>query len=110
MIKEQMNKLKNKFFSKNSEENPKKDKKKIENLVVFLIVLIVTLIAINTILKEDKKEKNNYDSLYKELAQNTEGKEKITDGTDLEQKIASILSTMAGVRESKCFSYIFTVK
>ena len=85
------------------------DKKKIENLVVFLIILIVTLIVINTVLSGGKKEKNETrDSLYKELASDTGiSSTQIAKSDELENKIERILGTMSGVRQGKCFSYIF---
>ena len=45
MFKEQMNKIKDKFFKKKEGEEAKIDKRKIENLVAFLIILIRYLLA-----------------------------------------------------------------
>ena len=86
----------------------KNSKKRIENLAFFLIILIVTLIVINTIVNVDKNNKNeNKESLYKELAVNNKSSAQNTD--DLEEKIEHILGTMSGIRQSKCFNYIFTI-
>lgn len=110
MFKEQMNKIK-KMLMKNTEEKSegKKDKKKIENLVAFLIILIITLIAINVILKDNSKPKENVDSAYKELAGETKVTEKSSNKDELEGKIESILETMSGVRESKSISNLLSV-
>ncbi len=109
MFKEQMNKIKSLIVRNTYNEGDiKPSKKKMENLVAFLIILIVTLIVMNTILNGDKKNKNETkESLYKELA--TDSKASSTKADDLEARIEHILGTMSGVRESKCFSYIFKV-
>lgn len=110
MFKEQMNKIKS-LLMKNIGEKPegKKDKKKVENLIAFLIILIITLIAINVILKDDNKPKENVDSAYKELAEELKVTDKTSQKDELEEKIENILETMSGVRESKSISYIFSV-
>lgn len=112
MFKEQMNRIKALIVRNTYEEGGGRfDKKKIENLVVFLIILIVTLIVINTILNGDKKDKNETrESLYKELASETSvNTSKSSKADELEERIEHILGTMSGVRQSKCFSYIFAV-
>ena len=110
MFKEQMNKIKDLIVKNTYNGNEtNKDKKKIENLVFFLIILIITLIAINTILKKGGTDKSNtIESPYKELAKEAMISSSTNSSSDeLEKKLETILSTMAGVRKSKCFSYIF---
>lgn len=112
MFKEQMNKIKTLIVRNTYEEGGGRfDKKKMENLVVFLIILIITLIVINTILNGDKKNKNETrESLYKELATETGvSTSKSSKPDELEGRIEHILGTMSGVRQGKCFSYIFSV-
>ncbi len=111
MFKEQMNKFKG-FFAKKTEGDPEKvekpNKRKIENLAFFLIVLIITLIAINSILGGDKKDTLKEEkSSYKVLANDEESNN--TETVDLEKKLEKILSTLSGVRESKCFNYIYKI-
>lgn len=112
MFKEQMNKIKS-LLVKSSDEpkEEKNNKKKIENLVAFLVILIITLIAINVILKDDNKVSKENDTQYKELAQEIipNSTKKETKNNELEEKIEHILSTMSGVRRSKCTYYIFTI-
>ncbi len=107
MFKEQMNKIKSLIVGNSQEEG--KNKKKIENLVAFLIILIITLIAINVILKDDKKSIENNDDPYKELANENKQNTKDTSNNELEEKIEHILSTMSGVRKSKCTNYLFSI-
>lgn len=112
MFKEQMNKIKSLLIKNNEEpKEGKKDKKKIENLVAFLVILIITLIAINVILKDDNEMSKENDSQYKELAQEIvpSSNKNDTKNNELEKKIERILSTMSGVRRSKCAYYIFTI-
>lgn len=111
MFKEQMNKIKALIVRNTYEEGGGRfDKRKIENLVVFLIILIVTLIVMNTILNGDKKNKNETkESLYKELADDTTSVNKVSKSDELEERIEHILGTMSGVRQGKCFGYIFSV-
>lgn len=110
MFKEQMNKIKS-LILKNNEETKEegKNKKKIENLVAFLVILIITLIAINVILKDDKKPIEDHDDQYKKLATDNEPETKSTSNNELEEKIEHILSTISGVRKSKCSYYLFTI-
>ena len=100
MFKEQMNKIKDLIVKNTYNGNEtSNDKKKIENLVFFLVILIITLIVINTILKKGGTDKNNTsESPYKELAKETiiSSSEK-SSSDELEKKLETILSTMAGV-------------
>lgn len=115
MFKEQMNKLKKIFIKKEGETkltdpSKKTNKRKVENLVFFLIISIVTLIVINTILSGNEKEVKEEQSPYKVLANSdVTKKEDGKTSNELEEKLEKILSTMNGIRKSKCFSYIYTV-
>ncbi len=109
MFKEQMNKIKDKFFKKKEGEEAKIDKRKIENLVAFLIILIITLIAINAILGSNGKETKEEDNSYKVLAGVKDNDSKDSD-YDLEKRLENILKTINGVRERKCFDYIYSIK
>ncbi len=92
MLKEKMQMIKSKYQGK-------ADKRKIENLIIFIVVLIITLIAINTIWKEDSKNKDETkeDSLgYKTLADYVSNDNESTED-ELEAKLEGILSKMEGV-------------
>ena len=65
--------------------------KKIENLIFLLIILIITLLAMNSILKEEKKEDKNSNLEGAELAMADDV------SSSLEKRIESILSKIAGV-------------
>ena len=106
MFKEQMNKIKA-LIVRNAYDEEKVDnkKRKLENLVAFLIISIITIIIINTILNDDKNNKNDIkESTYKELAVEENN---TSFSNELEDKIENILGTMSGVRKGKCFSFIF---
>lgn len=110
MFKEQINKIKSLILKNNAETKEEgRNKKKIENLVAFLVILIITLIAINVILKDNKEPIKNNDDTYKELATENKQTTKNTSNNELEEKIEHILSTMSGVRKSKCSYYLFTI-
>lgn len=65
--------------------------KKVENLIFLLIILIITLLAMNSILKEESKEKEVTNLVGAELA-------KADDvSSSLEKRIESILSKISGV-------------
>lgn len=67
--------------------------KKIENLIFIFIILIITLITINSILKEDKKEKRNFEN---EIGVELASKEELED-ENLEKKLENILEKIEGV-------------
>lgn len=79
-----LDKIKNIFSNK---------EKRVENLISFLIILVITLIVINKILKEDEKEKDDFENETNiELASDTE----ITSD-DLEKRLENILKKIDGV-------------
>ena len=86
MLKEKLNKI-----FKNDGNN----KKKTENLVFLLIILIVTVVAINTIWKDEGKDRDATNIDNKKLAINVEEKEIKSDS--LEEKLEYILSNISGV-------------
>ena len=86
MLKEKLNKI-----LKNDGNN----KKKTENLVFLLIILIVTVVAINTIWKDEGKDRDATNIDNKKLAINVEEKEIKSDS--LEEKLEYILSNINGV-------------
>lgn len=95
MLKEQMSKIKD-MFKKDDGNN----KRKIENLVVFIIILIITIIVINMILKDNKKEDTQFNSVGKTLAQTeteTYSQVESNNQDELEKKLENILSKIDGV-------------
>ena len=101
MLKEKLDKIKEKFKLKEGENN----KRKIENLVLSVIILIVTIVAINYIWNGDNNKSNTItnDTSGKKLA--TE-ENMITDNTTtysdgIEEKLENILSNIKGVGEVK---------
>ena len=86
MLKEKLNKI-----LKNDGNN----KKKTENLVFLLIILIVTVVSINTIWKDEEKDRDATNIDNKKLAINVEEKEIKSDS--LEEKLEYILSNISGV-------------
>lgn len=95
------------FKTKIKNETENNNKKKIENLVVFLVLLIITVIAINTIWGDKKKDvrKENDNTSYKQLAQDTNGitnsNNQQIDEYNLEQSLEDILSNISGVGKVK---------
>ncbi len=102
-------KLKKVINSNNHESNGGNDKKKIENLVFFIVILIITIVIINIIWNGNKttnKQEDNPSS--KQLATSTDGqiKQDITQTTNLEEKLETILSKIQGVGNVKvCINY-----
>ena len=101
MLKEKLDKIKEKFKLKEGENN----KRKIENLVLFVIILIVTIVAINYIWNGDNNKSNTItnDTSGKKLASE---ENMITDNTTtysdgIEEKLENILSNIKGVGEVK---------
>ena len=99
MIKEHIDKMKDKLNKKEKENN----KKTIENLVVFVVILIITIIAINYIWSgSNKKEKNNIQT-NKKLAVNIDNEEnkKNEENENIEIRLENILSKIKGVGNTK---------
>lgn len=102
MLKEKLDKIKEKFKPKEGENN----KRKIENLVLFVIILIVTIVAINYIWNGDNNKSDTItnDASGKRLASE---ENIITDNTTtsssdgIEEKLENILSNIKGVGEVK---------
>ena len=102
MLKEKLDKIKEKFKPKEGENN----KRKIENLVLFVIILIVTIVAINYIWNGDNNKNDTItnDASGKRLASE---ENIITDNTTtsssdgIEEKLENILSNIKGVGEVK---------
>lgn len=101
MIKEKLEKLKEKLNNKEGESS----KKTIENLVVFAIILIITIVAINYIWSGDKKNTKTNDESNKKLAteENTVGTEiqEVSVLDNMETKLENILSNIKGVGKTK---------
>lgn len=102
MLKEKLDKIKEKFKPKEGENN----KRKIENLVLFVIILIVTIVAINYIWNGDnnKSDKITNDASGKRLAseENIITNDDTTSSSDgIEEKLENILSNIKGVGEVK---------
>lgn len=102
MLKEKLDKIKEKFKPKEGENN----KRKIENLVLFVIILIVTIVAINYIWNGDnnKSDKITNDASGKRLAseENIITNDATTSSSDgIEEKLENILSNIKGVGEVK---------
>lgn len=86
------------FLKTKDNKGPKSKQKQLENIVVFIIILIITVLIINNIMKSDKKEaKDNKADTSKVLAstENTSSEE------NLEERLADILESMAGVGKVK---------
>lgn len=102
MLKEKLNKIKEKFKPKEGENN----KRKIENLVLFVIILIVTIVAINYIWNGDNNKSDTItnDASGKMLAseENIITNDATTSSSDgIEEKLENILSNIKGVGEVK---------
>lgn len=92
------------------EGNERNSKKKIENLVFFVVLAIITIIVINIIWNGDKKtttKQNNTNSNKQLASSNTEvnlsENQKIQEVSELENKLANILSKIQGVGEVNVF-------
>ncbi|MDD3303731.1 MAG: hypothetical protein PHP54_02325 [Clostridia bacterium] len=78
-------------------KNITKDKnKRVENLIFLVVLLVVLLIAINFIFKKD--EKSNNTSSNENIIDNSNTKNTSTQ-TDLENKLGTVLSQIAGVSD-----------
>lgn len=102
MLKEKLDKIKEKFKPKEGENN----KRKIENLVLFVIILIVTIVAINYIWNGDNNKNDTItnDASGKRLAseENIITDNATTSSSDgIEEKLENILSNIKGVGEVK---------
>ena len=102
MLKEKLDKFKEKFKPKEGENN----KRKIENLVLFVIILIVTIVAINYIWNGDNNKSDTItnDASGKRLAseENIITDNATTSSSDgIEEKLENILSNIKGVGEVK---------
>lgn len=102
MLKEKLDKIKEKFKPKEGENN----KRKIENLVLFVIILIVTIVAINYIWNGDNNKSDTItnDASGKRLAseENIIKNDATTSSSDgIEEKLENILSNIKGVGEVK---------
>ncbi len=102
MLKEKLDKIKEKFKPKEGENN----KRKIENLVIFVIILIVTIVAINYIWNGDssKSQTITNDASGKRLAEeeNIISNDATTSFSNgIEEKLENILSNIKGVGEVK---------
>lgn len=102
MLKEKLDKFKEKFKPKEGENN----KRKIENLVLFVIILIVTIVAINYIWNGDNNKSDTItnDASGKRLAseENIIKNDATTSSSDgIEEKLENILSNIKGVGEVK---------
>lgn len=97
------------IISKNSETEGN-NKKKIENLVFLVIVMIITIVIINYVWNGEKKSnKAITNSAGKQLAimqefkSENEQNQDTLNGSNLEQKLESILKSVNGVGEVKVF-------
>lgn len=98
------------LIPKKEETEEGNSKKKIENLVFFVIIAIITIIVINIIWNGDKKTTTKQDNtnVNKQLASsNTEanlsGNQSMQEVSELENKLANILSKIQGVGEVSVF-------
>lgn len=98
MIKEKLEKFKEKLQKKEEENN----KKTIENLVVFAIILIVTIVAINYIWSGEEKREESDNEENKKLATETDiqNNEKV-ESENTEERLENILSNIKGVGKTK---------
>lgn len=101
MIKEKLEKLKEKMKNKEGESN----KKTIENLVVFVIILIITIVAINYIWSGDKGKTKTNNEDNKKLASVENhldiNKQETNTTYDTEARLEDILSNIKGVGKTK---------
>lgn len=101
MIKEKLEKLKEKMSNKGGESN----KKTIENLVVFVIILIITIVAINYIWSGDKGKTKTNNEDNKKLASVENhldiNKQETNTTYDTEARLEDILSNIKGVGKTK---------
>ena len=84
------------------------NKRKIENLVFLVIILIITIVVINYIWNENKtSDKTITNSNGKKLASNVKtdavNSNSNSAGSDLEDRLESILAKIEGVGEVKVF-------
>lgn len=101
MIKEKLEKLKEKMSNKEGESN----KKTIENLIVFVIILIITIVAINYIWSGDKGKTKTNNEDNKKLASVENhldiNKQETNTTYDTEARLEDILSNIKGVGKTK---------
>lgn len=72
-------------------------KKGIENLVIFLVLVIIVMVVINSIFNEE--EENIIPSSNIQVTNEK--------GDTLEEKLENILSSIKGVRKSKCNDFLY---
>lgn len=76
--------------------------KKVENLIFAVILLVVVLIALSYIFKDDKEKNNNANLVVN--SNNTSQNENINSSdsmkTNMEQKMANILSQISGISDA----------
>ncbi len=82
-------------------ENQNKSKRKIENLVFLVIILVITIIVINSIWKEESKNKENYNS--NDTSKILADERNLNQKEELEIKLEKILSTIKDVGQVKVF-------
>lgn len=101
MIKEKLEKFKEKMKNKEGENN----KKTLENLVVFAIILIITIVAINYIWSGGKKENKTNAEEGKRLATVENivdaSNQDISSTENIEARLENILSNIKGVGKAK---------
>lgn len=101
MIKEKLEKFKEKLKIKEGENS----KKTIENLVVFIIVLIITIVAINYIWSDNGEKKNTNNTENKKLAKEEtselSGDTTTSNSDNIENRLEVILSNIKGVGKTK---------
>lgn len=82
-------------------ENQNKSKRKIENLVFLVIILVITIIVINSIWKEESKNKENDNS--NDTSKILADERNLNQKEELEIKLEKILSTIKDVGQVKVF-------
>lgn len=101
MIREKLEKFKERMKNKEGENN----KKTLENLVVFAIILIITIVAINYIWSGGKKENKTNTEEGKRLATAENivdtSKQNISSTENIEARLENILSNIKGVGKAK---------
>lgn len=101
MIREKLEKFKEKMKNKEGENN----KKTLENLVVFAIILIITIVAINYIWSGGKKENKTNTEEGKRLATVENivdaSNQDISSTENIEARLENILSNIKGVGKAK---------
>lgn len=101
MIKEKLEKFKERLKIKEGENS----KKTIENLVVFIIVLIITIVAINYIWSDNGEKKNTNNTENKKLAKEEtselSGDTTTSNSDNIENRLEVILSNIKGVGKTK---------